>query len=373
MSFLTINNLNKSYGDIKALSDVNIEIKKGEFFALLGPSGCGKTTTMRCVAGFEDITSGEIYIDNQIVNNIPANKRNCGMVFQSYALFPHMTVFDNIAYSLHVERFNQGGIGKKSAIILHLLNNKIGKVPPYVREKVEEVLKFVELDNFSNRFPNQLSGGQQQRVALARCLIMEPSVLLMDEPLSNLDKNLRGTMRDTIRDIQQKIGITTIFVTHDQEEAMSMADRVAVMFEGRVEQIDKPTELYRNPASNRIAKFVGSSNIIDGVVKESKPNKKTIIQIDENSFIASSQTTTKKEVQLLIRPESIAIKRKGVGNSESEVLEGIITLVTYLGATIRYNITVGNVKLHADSVFDTLLSEGTIVNLQIDPQKVKIL
>lgn len=372
MSFVTIENLCKEYNGVTALDNVNLEINEGEFFALLGPSGCGKTTTMRCVAGFEEITSGKIMINNQNVSTIPANRRKCGMVFQSYALFPHMTVFENVAYSLQVRRFNEGNLKTKLAVTAHLLNRRLGKVPENIEKKVMDTLNFVELSKFADRLTGQLSGGQQQRVALARALIMEPSVLLMDEPLSNLDKKLRNTMRDTIRDIQQKVGITTIFVTHDQEEAMSMADRVAVMSEGKVEQIDKPTALYTKPNSQMVANFVGSSNILNGTVVEDKQTP-LLIKIGESQFLKTSHPSKNKHVQLLIRPESIKLYRIGDQPNTDNILEGEIILSTYLGSIIRYIVRVASVNFEVDTVFEDqtgLLSEGTKVYLEVDPERV---
>lgn len=377
MSFVVIDQLYKKFGEVTALNNVNLEIKQGEFFALLGPSGCGKTTTMRCVAGFEEITSGDIFIDQQNVNTIPANRRSCGMVFQSYALFPHMTVFENVAYSLQVNQFNEGGIGRKFAVLARLLNKRLGKVPKSIEEKVYNMLEFVELEKFSNRLIGQLSGGQQQRVALARALIMEPSVLLMDEPLSNLDKRLRGHMRNTIIDIQKKIGITTIFVTHDQEEAMSMADRVAVMFDGQVAQVDQPTALYNQPVTRQVADFVGSSNILNGTVKESNdPQKHTVIQICENQILKSTTATDKKDVEVLLRPENIKLYREDQKSNEQNTLFGKISVATFLGSMIRYIVEVGSLDIIVDTVFEKdsdLIGEGENVQLVIDPDQVILL
>jgi ABC-type Fe3+/spermidine/putrescine transport system ATPase subunit len=374
MSFVVIDQLYKKYNQVTALNDVNLEIKEGEFFALLGPSGCGKTTTMRCIAGFEEPSSGSILINGENVNNVPVNKRKCGMVFQSYALFPHMTVFENVAYSLQVRRYNEGGIGKKIAVMGHLLNRKLGKVPPLIEKKVHESLEFVELERFADRLTGQLSGGQQQRVALARALIMEPTVLLMDEPLSNLDKKLRNTMRTTIREIQQKVGITTIFVTHDQEEAMSMADRVAVMSEGKVVQIDTPTSLYRHPNSKMVADFVGDSNIFLGTVKEhAQGNTYTTIQIDEHNLLKTTYSTKNTDVEVLVRPEGIRLWTTSPGENSENVFKGTVKLATYLGSAIRYDIQVGSLQFIVDSIFkdgDNLLTEGMNVWLGIDPEQV---
>lgn len=378
MGSVRIEHLHKQFHGNTALEDVNLEIREGEFFALLGPSGCGKTTTMRCIAGFESPTSGKIYIGDRDVSNIPANRRNCGMVFQSYALFPHLNVFENVAYSLNIRRFYQGGFGAKLATLAHLLNRKLGKLDYETEKKVRDALDFVELGHLADRLPGQLSGGQQQRVALARALVMEPAVLLMDEPLSNLDKKLRNVMRVTIRQIQQKVGITTIFVTHDQEEAMSMADRVAVMQGGKLVQVDRPTALYSNPVSRFVADFVGSSNIFLGVVKGTNEAGETLIEVGENRLLRSAFPAQKKEIEVMIRPESIRLLPASANteHSDENILEGTIELSTYLGATIRYDVKVGDLQLEVDTTFTdghALLAAGTKVKLEIEPNRVVIL
>jgi ABC-type Fe3+/spermidine/putrescine transport system ATPase subunit len=378
MGSVTITNLNKQFGNTNALEDVNLEIQEGEFFALLGPSGCGKTTTMRCIAGFEIPTSGSIFIGERNVSQIPANRRNCGMVFQSYALFPHLTVFENVAYSLNIERFYKGGVGTKVAVLANMLNRRLGKVNKEIEKKVRDALDFVELNALADRLPNQLSGGQQQRVALARALIMEPAVLLMDEPLSNLDKKLRNTMRVTIRRIQQKVGITTIFVTHDQEEAMSMADRVAVINGGRVIQVASPTELYSQPATSFVADFVGSSNLFPGTVIENS-EEMTVIGVNGNQILKSIYPVKGRgiEVQVMIRPESIRLLSNDQPSDGLNVLEGEIQMATYLGPTVRYDVKAGSLDFEVDTIFEggnsPLLNPGTKVKLEIDPSQVVVL
>lgn len=376
MGSVMIEHLYKQFDDFVALDDVNLEIKEGEFFALLGPSGCGKTTTMRCVAGFEDPSSGRILIGDKDVSHVPANARSCGMVFQSYALFPHLTVFENVAYSLNVRRFYEGGVGTKFAVLSRLFSRKFGKVPTDIEQKVRDTLDFVELGHLADRLPGQLSGGQQQRVALARALIMEPAVLLMDEPLSNLDKKLRNSMRVTIRQIQQKVGITTIFVTHDQEEAMSMADRVAVMSGGKVVQIDTPTNLYSHPNSEFVADFVGSSNIFTAAVKASDAREGTTLSFGEQQTLQSAFSAYDTEVQVLIRPESIQLYTEKQVAPSLNVLTGIVTLATYLGSTVRYDVNVGAHAFQVDTIFKNggpLLSPGAKVTLAVEPERVVIL
>ena len=235
----------KRYGDFTALNGVSLNIKEGEFFTLLGPSGCGKTTLLRMIAGFNSIEGGDFYFGDKRINDVPANKRDIGMVFQNYAIFPHLTVKENVAYGLKARK-----VGKKE-----------------MDERVDEALKLVQIEHLSDRKPSELSGGQQQRVALARAFVIEPSVLLMDEPLSNLDAKLRVQMRTVIKKLQRRLGITTIYVTHDQEEALAISDRIAVMKDGNIMQIGTPSELYAKPQNPVVAGFIGVSNFLDCDVK----------------------------------------------------------------------------------------------------------
>ena len=376
MGSVKVNDLTKKFGDFTALHDINLDIKEGEFFALLGPSGCGKTTTMRCIAGFEDPTTGNIQIGDREVKNVPANKRNCGMVFQSYALFPHMNVFDNVAYSLDIKQLNASNPIKQVGIYARLLNKRFGKHPIETRDKVMEILEYVELDKHADRLTNELSGGQQQRVALARALVMEPAVLLMDEPLSNLDQALRHSMRNTIRTIQQDLGITTIFVTHDQEEAMSMADRIAVMDKGHIVQIGTPTELYGNPASPFIANFVGTSNILKGTVV-GQENGLTIVK-GTGFVIKSANQTTKKEVDAIIRPEHVEVQDADsiIDGTKTNVIEGKVIMSTYLGSVVRYDVQVGEYELIVDTTYSSgksIFGEGKKVKLTVEHERVLLI
>jgi len=376
MGSVKINNLTKSFGDFTALHDINLDIKEGEFFALLGPSGCGKTTTMRCIAGFEDPTSGSINIGDREMKKVAANKRNCGMVFQSYALFPHMNVFDNVAYSLDIKQLNSSNPIKQLGIYARLLNKRLGKRPKQISDKVMEILKYVELDEHANRLTSELSGGQQQRVALARALVMEPAVLLMDEPLSNLDQALRHSMRNTIRTIQQDLGITTIFVTHDQEEAMSMADRIAVMDKGRVVQIGTPTELYGNPASPFIANFVGTSNILKGSVI-GEENGLTVVK-GAGFLIKSANKTTKAEVDAIIRPEHVKVQDwdSVIDETTTNIIEGKVIMSTYLGSVVRYDVQVGEYELIVDTTYSSgvnIFGEGKKVKLTVAHERVLLI
>jgi ABC-type Fe3+/spermidine/putrescine transport system ATPase subunit len=241
MTSIRIVDLEKRFGEVKALSNVNLTIEKGEFFTLLGPSGCGKTTLLRTIAGFYRQDRGEVWLGDERVDDLPAYKRDTGMVFQNYAVFPHMTVFENVAYGLKVRKLPKAEIERR----------------------VEAALRTVHLDGFGKRTPDQLSGGQQQRVGLARAMAIEPRVLLFDEPLSNLDAKLRVEMRDEIRAVQKDLGITAVYVTHDQEEALVISDRIAVVSGGRIQQVGTPWEVYKDPANLFVASFVGKVNLLD--------------------------------------------------------------------------------------------------------------
>ncbi|MDQ0271634.1 ABC transporter ATP-binding protein [Cytobacillus purgationiresistens] len=376
MGSVKVSQLTKEFSGVLALKNVSLDIKEGEFFALLGPSGCGKTTTMRCIAGFEQPTSGIIQLGETEVNHIPPNRRNCGMVFQSYALFPHMNVFDNVAYSLNIKQLNASNLVAKLPVYLRLLNRKLGNYPKYIEQKVMEILEYVELDQYAMRLTSELSGGQQQRVALARSLLMEPAVLLMDEPLSNLDQKLRHSMRNTIRRIQQDLGITTIFVTHDQEEAMSMADRVAVMDSGEVKQIGTPIELYSRPSTPFIANFVGTSNVLKGSVI-GQENGFSIIK-GKGFILKSTNHADQTEVNLIVRPENIKAFKPGTINEDklTNIIDGTVLVSTYLGSIVRYDIKVDEYQLVVDTTFvpgEAILTEGEKVQLSIDPERVLII
>lgn len=275
---------------IRAVDKVSIDIQPGEFMTLLGPSGCGKTTILRMIAGFETPTKGDIYIGDTKVNSLTPDKRDTAMVFQSYALFPHLNVFENIAYGLKIKRFSHEEI----------------------KSKVCGILEIVGLTGYEKRAPNQLSGGQQQRVALARSLVMEPAVLLFDEPLSNLDAKLRVHMRAEIRNIQRRFGITSIYVTHDQAEAMSMSDRIIIMNHGLVEQIGTPHEIYKRPASRFVADFIGLANILDGEVMAVSGSHATVKCLDVLfSLPTELDLEAGQKIHLVARPEALTIAETG--------------------------------------------------------------
>ena len=310
MSEVRIEHVFKRFGDVTAVSDFDLTVKDGEFVSLLGPSGCGKTTSLRMIAGFERATEGEIYIGDHCVSShikntfVPPEKRDIGMVFQSYAVWPHMTVTENVAYPL-----------------------KIQKVPKEERAaRVAEMLKLVHLDEYGSRYPHQLSGGQQQRVALARALVMRPGLLLLGEPLSNLDAKLRESMRFEISSIQKELGITVIYVTHDQSEAMTMSDRVVVMSRGVIQQIGTPYEIYRNPANKMVADFIGLVNFVEGEVQGDRVYiSGTGVSFPNTSGITGSAT-------IAVRPENITMSRT------SGTIEGTLVHRFYLGDAVDYRV-----------------------------------
>jgi spermidine/putrescine transport system ATP-binding protein len=298
--------MSKNFGSIRAVDNLSFEVKEGEFFSLLGPSGCGKTTTLRNIAGFDSPTSGSVVIDGEIVNDVPAYERDVGMVFQGYALFPHKSVGENVGFGLKME-----GVDKET------------------REKrVAEALELVDLPGMEERSPSELSGGQQQRVALARALVIEPSVLLLDEPLSDLDLKLRQHMREELKRIQEETGITTIYVTHDQKEALSMSDRVLLMRGGQDEQIDTPYELYNEPNSEFVADFIGEANILSGEVK-GVDGDCLDIELHSNDGDPVRTTVTKRDSYS--RYDS-GVDADGAGaNGTPNKISGEITTKTFLG------------------------------------------
>jgi spermidine/putrescine transport system ATP-binding protein len=305
----------KRFGDVVAVDRVSLRIGDGEFFSLLGPSGCGKTTTLRMIAGFEQPTEGQLLIGDQPVAGVPAFERNTNMVFQNYALFPHMTVAENVAFGLEMKRVPRSEIS----------------------QRVTEALEMVRLPQMENRRPNQLSGGQQQRVALARALVNRPAVLLLDEPLGALDLKLRKEMQLELKDLQHRVGITFIYVTHDQEEALTMSDRIAVMHQGHVLQIDTPTEIYERPNCRFVADFIGETNFLEGQViaqengqltVEIKPDAEVRVPVREG-VVAKSQVT------VAIRPEKMYLLNEPL-DPEKNCLPGIIQEVVYIGTDTHY-------------------------------------
>jgi putative spermidine/putrescine transport system ATP-binding protein len=311
MTFLRLSNLQKSFGANAVVKQFDLSIERGEFVTFLGPSGCGKTTTLRMVAGFETPSSGEIRIDGRDVTHLPANRRNIGMVFQSYALFPNMTVAGNVGFGLRVAN----------------------RPAAEIRARVDEMLEMIKLPHLRDRYPYQLSGGQQQRVSLARALAPKPNILLLDEPLSALDAHIRVSLREEIRALQLKLGITTIFVTHDQEEALSMSDRIVVMNdEGGVDQVGAPFEIYNDPRTRFVASFIGTLNILDGRIVDPATGA---VSIDGQNVISGRGLTGAKAGEarsFALRPEALAL---GGGAEGRNVLRGEIVQVAFLGSVVR--------------------------------------
>ena len=338
----------KTGKDFYAVQDTTLDIEPGTFVTLLGPSGCGKTTTLRMIAGFESPDEGDIYLGDEAINALTPNKRDTAMVFQSYALLPHYNVFDNVAYGL-----------------------KIRKLPKEeIQERVMNILKLVEMEGMESRMTNQLSGGQQQRVALARALVIEPSVLLFDEPLSNLDAKLRVTMRTEIRKIQQKVGITAIYVTHDQSEAMSISDKIIIMSKGKVEQIGTPREIYYHPTSKFVADFIGEANFLEAQVR-SADGEKAMISVAGGEFEVNNFAHAKagETATLVLRPEGVSLSEKGL-------LEGTVTLSTFMGAYQYYQMIVGDIEIQItdyNPVNRRIYEVGEKAYLDYDPTGVYIL
>ena len=354
--YLTLENITKLFpsrgnvGEVVAVQNVNLEIQKGELVTLLGPSGCGKTTTLRMIAGFEFPSAGRIVLDGEEINSLPPHKREMSMVFQSYALFPHLTVFENVAYGLNVQRLSRKTIA----------------------ERVKRVLDLVHLQGYGDRAPGQLSGGQQQRVALARALVMEPKVLLMDEPLSNLDAKLREEMRTEIRRIQKELNITSVYVTHDQIEAMTLSDRIVVMNEGVIEQVGTPMEIYRFPNSRFVANFIGRANFIDGAILAQRNSKVTVRSLGETITLSNIKREFQEgePVILIVRPEMIQIKKKG------GLYQGIVRQAVYLGDMIEYAVDVGGVSIlgtETDPHVTELFPEGETVTVDFAQDRVQVL
>ncbi|MBQ3318372.1 MAG: ABC transporter ATP-binding protein, partial [Spirochaetales bacterium] len=308
---ITITDAVKKYGDFTAIPGLSLEIQPGEFFTLLGPSGCGKTTLLRMIAGFNSIEGGSFYFGDRLINDLDPAKRNIGMVFQNYAIFPHLTVRKNVAFGLK--------------------NKKLPK--DVIKAKTEEFMALMKISEYADRLPEKLSGGQQQRVALARALAIEPEVLLMDEPLSNLDAKLRVEMRSVIKEIQNRLGITTVYVTHDQEEAMAVSDRIAVMNLGVIQQIGTPKTLYQRPANQFVATFIGRTNLMDATVKVSGKEKSIVFK---NGYTVKMANLTDvkdgQKVVVSVRPEELVINTRAEGGS----LVGKVLYSTFLGLNTHY-------------------------------------
>ncbi len=341
MAFVSLKQIDVSYDKKKTiLENLNLEINKGELVSLLGPSGCGKTTTLRVVAGFVENQKGTFTIDGEDLTKVPVHKRNFGMVFQSYALFPHLSVFDNVAFGL-----------------------KIKKVPKdEIEKKVEEILQVCGLEELADRFPKQMSGGQRQRVALARALVVEPKLLLLDEPLSNLDAKLRIQMRMEIKRLQKKLGITTIFVTHDQEECFSISDKVAIMNNGEIEQYDTPEQIYKKPTTEFVARFIGFENFLP----LTRDKEKYASEHGYNFSIRAQWDGQENTCMATIRPDDIEI----ADSLQENCIDGIIGVRTFLGKCYQYEVDTVEGKFLVNVTSDESLAEGSKIILHMPENKI---
>jgi len=331
MTYLTLSNISKQFSNTQVVKEFNLEVEKGEFVSFLGPSGCGKTTTLRMIAGFEVPTMGKVTLDNEDITNKAPNQRNVGMVFQAYALFPNMTVAQNIGFGLRIRR-------EKSAAI---------------NERITEMLSLIHLEQKGGSYPHQLSGGQQQRVALARALAIHPQVLLLDEPLSALDAKIRVSLRAEIRAIQRKLGITTIYVTHDQEEALSISDRIVVMYEGKIEQVGSPFEIYNFPQTAFVASFVGTLNTTTAEVIDPE---KHLLQIDGVQLQAAEGLDgmhKSDKVTIAIRPERFNFVSQ---EKKANILDCTIENITFLGSVVRIQVLVGSNRFYMDTFNNPFLA-----------------
>lgn len=328
---IELRGVSKTIHDHQILYDINLEVRNGEFFTLLGPSGCGKTTLLRLISGFEHPTTGKIFINGKDVDGLPPHLRHVHTVFQSYALFPHMTVIENIAFGLRCQK-----LPKKE-----------------IEARVADVLKIVKLEKYARRKPEQLSGGQQQRVAIARAIVNRPLVLLLDEPLSSLDYRLRKTMQIELKQLQRKLGITFIFVTHDQEEALSMSDRVVVMNEGGIEQIGTPRQVYEKPQNLTVAKFIGEVNIFDSDVLAVDGKQITVdIQGKKRTVKSSREFSVGQKAHVLVRPEDLRVWNQSDLDETNEMLPGVVEEVIYKGTTVDLMVRLAHTsKLVATSKF----------------------
>lgn len=347
---ITIKDAVKKYGDFVAIPGLSLEINPGEFFTLLGPSGCGKTTLLRMIAGFNSIEGGQFYFGNRLINDLDPAKRNIGMVFQNYAIFPHLTVKKNVAFGLK--------------------NKKLPKEE--IQAKADEFMALMKIREYADRLPEKLSGGQQQRVALARALAIEPEVLLMDEPLSNLDAKLRVEMRTVIKEIQNRLGITTVYVTHDQEEAMAVSDRIAVMNLGVIQQIGTPKALYQRPANKFVATFIGRTNLMNAKIKVSGSEKAVVfsngysVKMDNLTEVSDGQ-----KVIVSVRPEELVID----SHSGDDGLVGKVMYSTFLGLNTHYTVELsdGNrAEIIQESLIDDIIENGTEIKMIVKSEKINV-
>lgn len=337
---IDLQNITKRYGNQIVLDDLNLYIRENEFLTLLGPSGCGKTTTLRIIGGFETPNEGRVIFDGQDITNVPPNKRQLNTVFQKYALFPHMTIRDNIAFGLKIKK----------------------KSKQYIQDKIDYALKLVNLDGFGNRMPDSLSGGQQQRIAIARAIVNEPKVLLLDEPLGALDLKLRQDMQYELIRLKNELGITFVYVTHDQEEALTMSDTIVVMNQGYIQQVGSPQDIYNEPKNAFVADFIGDSNILDGMMLEDR-----VVEILGKKFVCVDEGFGKnRPVDVVIRPEDVDLVEPSEG-----ILTGVVTSLIFKGVHYEMEVQAGGFEwlVHSTDLFPV----GKNVGIKVDPFDIQIM
>jgi len=355
MAILQIVNLTKKFGNVTAIQEVNLKVEHGEVLTLLGPSGCGKTTTLRCIAGFEKPDRGDVYLDGKEITHLSPETRGIGMVFQNYALWPHMTVYGNLAFGLQIKKIPKNEIN----------------------ERIKKVLAMVRLEGFEGRFPRQMSGGQQQRIALARALVIEPSILLLDEPLSNLDAKLREQMRFEFRELQKKLGITAVYVTHDQAESLVLSDKVVILNEGKVMQVGTPKEIYSHPSNKFVAGFIGITSFIEGFVESFDREKGYLIIRTKDDLIIyghGSNLSVGEKVAIAIRPEQVKlfkseIRKEGI---RKNMFNGEIVQTSYLGDVIDYRIRLGDWVIRTSMSAERAFKVGEEICVALSPENIII-
>lgn len=353
MAILKVNSLGKNFGKVKAIEDINFEAKEGEVLSLLGPSGCGKTTTLRCIAGFESPDQGEILLNNKNITHISPEQRGIGMVFQNYALWPHMTVYGNLAFGLQIRKIPKDEIKKR----------------------IKRVLSMVQLEGFEDRFPRQMSGGQQQRIAMARALVFEPGIMLLDEPLSNLDAQLREEMRFEFIELQKKLGITAVYVTHDQAEALVISHKILILNQGEMIQLGTPKEIFSNPRNKFVAGFIAVTSFMDGKVDSlAEEQKKVIVKTDDGLTIQGNNNNLSvgQRVSVAIRINTVyfiqdedEIEKKSVN-----IFKGKIIQSSYLGNIVDYKISVGNWMVRTNTEVKYNFKVGDEVKFYLPPEKI---
>jgi len=353
MAILKVNNLSKSFGNVKAVQEVSFEATEGRVLSLLGPSGCGKTTTLRCIAGFENPDQGEIYLDDRKITPFPPEKRGIGMVFQNYALWPHMTVYGNLAFGLQIR-----------------------KVPkPEINKRIKKILSMVQLEGYENRYPRQMSGGQQQRIAMARALVFEPDIMLLDEPLSNLDAKLREEMRFEFTELQKKLGITAVYVTHDQAEALVLSDKIVILDQGKIVQSGTPKEIFSNPKNKFVAGFIAVTSFMDGKVDSlTEEQKKVVVKTDDGLTIQgnNSNLSVGQRVSVAIRMNAVHFVQDEdeIEKNSVNLFKGKIIQSSYLGNIVDYKISVGNWIVRTNTEVKNNFKVGDEVKFYLPPEKI---